>query len=116
MKRPTNDSTLSPAQFTEALAEIGWKQIDFARKTGLSAAAVSRWATGQDTVPLWVTAHIDLLRELADLHARFLVPVKPNKPTPAAPDDEVPNQPPTSTNDLDALVAKVNAAAKPPTD
>ncbi len=111
MKRPTNDSTLSPAQFTEALAEIGWKQIDFARKTGLSAAAVSRWSTGQDTVPLWVTAHIELLLELADLHARFLVPVKPTKPTPAAPDDEVANHHPTGTNDLDTLAARMNAAA-----
>lgn len=114
MKRPTDTTTLTADQFNQALQELGWRQVDFARKTGVTSGAVNRWATGKDVAPLWATAYLGMAQDLAQLHAKYLSPVKPTKPTPAAPDDEVANHHPTGTADLDTMVARVNAAAKPP--
>ena len=72
MKRPTDDRTLTPEQFTDALAALGWKQTDFARRTGLSVAAVNRWATGQTPAPLWAAAYLEAMQDLAALHRKYL--------------------------------------------
>lgn len=74
MKRPTDSTTLTPEQFIAALAALGWKQTDFARKTGVTAGAVSRWATGRDTPPLWATAYLGAMQDLKALHTKYLDP------------------------------------------
>lgn len=76
MKRPTDSTTLSPEQFLTALAALGWKQTDFARKTGVTAGAVNRWATGKDPAPLWATAYLGAMQDLAMLHRKYLAPGK----------------------------------------
>lgn len=68
---------MTPEQFAAALAELGWKQSDFARRTGMSAAAVSRWANGDPPIPLWVGEYLGALRELAAMHARYIRPTGP---------------------------------------
>ena len=116
MKRPTDTTTLTTDQFNQALQELGWRQVDFARKTGVTSGAVNRWATGKDVAPLWATAYLGMAQDLAQLHAKYLSPVKAPKPTPTPDDDEVANHHPTGTTDLVELVARVNAAPQPPTD
>jgi len=76
MKRPTNTDTLTPEQLLAALAALGWKQTDFARKTGVTAGAVNRWATGQAPAPLWATAYLEAMQDLAALHRKYLAPTK----------------------------------------
>ncbi|MBN9407227.1 MAG: helix-turn-helix transcriptional regulator [Burkholderiales bacterium] len=75
MKRTTSDASLSPEQFTRALDALGWKQTDFARRTGLSLSAVNRWATGQAPAPLWAAAYLGAMLDLASLHAKYLAPL-----------------------------------------
>lgn len=66
--------TLSPQQFREALAGLGWKQADFVRRVGCATNTASRWAQGRTPIPAWVTAHLALLSEIQRLHARFVQP------------------------------------------
>lgn len=80
MKRKTDHRTLTHEQFVKALAALGWKQTDFVRRTGLTTGTVSRWATGQVTIPLWAGEYLSALRELAALHARYVKPLTAEKP------------------------------------
>jgi transcriptional regulator with XRE-family HTH domain len=79
MKRITDHRTLTGEQFAQALAALGWKQTDFVRRTGLTTGTVSRWATGQVAVPLWVGEYLGALQELAALHARYVKSTKASK-------------------------------------
>lgn len=80
-KRLTDERTLTAEQFGAALAALKWKQSDFARRTGMSADAVSTWATGRVAVPLWVGEYLGTLLDLAALHERYLAPMKAQAPT-----------------------------------
>ncbi len=112
MKRPTDTTTLTAEQFNQALADLGWRQVDFARKTGVTSGAVNRWSTGKDVAPLWATAYLEMCQDLAQLHAKYLSPVKATRRT--AEDDAVIDSPTTGTADLDAMVGRLNSAVKPP--
>lgn len=76
MKRKTDHRTMQPEQFAQALTELGWKQTDFVRRTGLTKGTVSRWATGQVPIPLWAGEYLGALQELAAVHARYVKPLK----------------------------------------
>jgi len=114
MKRPTDSNTLTPEQFLAALAALGWKQTDFARRTGVTAGAVNRWATGQAPAPLWATAYLGAMQDMAMLHAKYLSPLKATRRGELF--DEASDQDTdlatTSTADLDAMAARVNTTAK----
>jgi len=112
MKRPTDTTTLTADEFNQALRDLGWRQVDFARKTGVTPGAVNRWATGRDTAPLWATAYLGMAQDLAQLHSKYLAPVKAARRGDLLDDDN--DTTATGTADLDALAARVNAAAKPP--
>ncbi len=112
MKRPTDSNTLTPEQFLAALAALGWKQTDFARKTGVTAGAVNRWATGQAPAPLWATAYLDAMQDMAMLHAKYLSPVKATRRGDMFEDASDQDAATTGTADLDAMAARVNTTAK----
>lgn len=90
MKRPTDTRTLSPDEFCEALAAIGWKQTEFARRTGVTQATVNAWANGRAPAPLWASAYLEAMLDLTMLHRKYLVPL----PRPAAADDDPPSPAP----------------------
>ncbi len=83
MKRTVNPATLSPQQLTDALAALGWKQTDFARCTGVTPAAVSAWATGKAPAPLWATAYLGAMLDLAALHHKYLAPLPAHDEAPS---------------------------------
>lgn len=89
MRRTPTDTTLNPDEFTSALVALGWKQTDFAKRTGLSLSAVNRWATGQAPAPLWATAYLGAMLDLAALHSKYLAPLQSSKGAgaPASTDD-----------------------------
>jgi transcriptional regulator with XRE-family HTH domain len=84
MKRPINADTLSPEQLADALAQLGWKQTDFAHRTGVTAATVSTWTTGKAPAPLWATAYLEAMLDLAMLHRKYLAPRPSPRPAPGA--------------------------------
>ena len=73
MQQINGKATMSPDEFTAALAAVGWKQSDFCRKAGVSKQTPSRWANGLTPVPDWVPAYLGLLLDLQRLHAKYLL-------------------------------------------
>ena len=37
---------MTPEEFTQALAALGWKQTDFCRMAGVNKSTPSRWVAG----------------------------------------------------------------------
>ena len=72
MKRTTSELTMTPEQFTQALEALGWRQIDFSARLGVSVISVSRWQNGVIPAPLWVSEYLSLALELKRLHERFI--------------------------------------------
>jgi transcriptional regulator with XRE-family HTH domain len=62
-------------QFLQALAQLGWKQSDFCRKTGLTAQTPSRWVNGHGSIPAWVDHFLGAMLDLAALHRKYLAPL-----------------------------------------
>lgn len=83
MKRNVDDRNLSPEQFCALLAQLGWKQSDFSRRTGLTPQTVARWATGKAPLPLWAGEYLGALCDLQTLHTKYLAPTRA-KPDPLA--------------------------------
>jgi transcriptional regulator with XRE-family HTH domain len=67
---------MTPQQFTDALDYLGWKQSDFCRKAGVSKNTPSRWVNGETPIPAWVAAYLGAMKDLADLHAKYVAPAK----------------------------------------
>lgn len=74
MKRPTAYPGMTADQFKDALARLGWSQVDFAERAGLTPTTVSRWATGNVPPPPWAAAWLETLLDLAALHNKHLKP------------------------------------------
>ena len=72
MRTPITDDTMSPEQFTAALAVLGWKQSDFCRKAGVTKQTPSRWATGHTPIPAWVPAYMGAMQDLKRLHRQYI--------------------------------------------
>lgn len=68
------DQDMTPQEFTDALAVLGWKQSDFCRKTGVSKDTPSRWASGKTPIPAWAPAYLGAMLDLAALHAKYIAP------------------------------------------
>jgi hypothetical protein len=64
-------------EFDTALAALGWKVSDFCRATGLHRNTPSRWRTEGVPIPEWVQKHMQLLLDVQQLHASYLVPPGP---------------------------------------
>lgn len=76
---------MTPDQFDQALAELGWKAIDFTRKAGLVPNTAWRWRKGLTPIPAWVGEYLGAMLEIQRLHARF---VAIQRPAPGADDGE----------------------------
>lgn len=67
---------MTPDEFAAALAALGWKQSDFCRKTGVTPNTPSRWMTDKTPIPLWVSAYLEAMQDLAALHAKYIAPAR----------------------------------------
>lgn len=47
-------------EFKAAMAEIGWKQATFSRRTGTNRVTISRWIS-ENTVPPWAAEYLRCL-------------------------------------------------------
>jgi len=57
-------------EMKQALAALGWKQADLARKMGAHRNTVSGWAA--DGAPLWVSEYLGALLGIKGLHDAFV--------------------------------------------
>jgi transcriptional regulator with XRE-family HTH domain len=67
-------------ELKESLDALGWKQVDLARKLGMTAGAISRWATGEP-IPVWLAEYLRVMQEIDRLHKLYVRPPKPVKET-----------------------------------
>lgn len=82
LQQRTKNRRMTADEFKESLAKIGWKQSEFARRTGLTPATVSRWARGEVEIPKWVAHHLQLL---LDVRRMWFAYVFQDDPAPIAP-------------------------------
>ena len=61
-------------QFAADLAALGWRQVEFAERTGTSPSTVNRWISGHLPVPPWAAAHLRLLLAAAEFHRLHVAP------------------------------------------
>jgi hypothetical protein len=66
------ESAMTPEQFVNSLAALGWKQSDFCRKTDLSKQTPSRWVTGLVPIPAWVAAYLSAMLDIKQLHSKYV--------------------------------------------
>jgi hypothetical protein len=64
---------MTPEEFDASLDELGWKAVDFTRKTGLVPNTAWRWRKGLTPIPAWVPEYLGAMLEIQRLHKRFVV-------------------------------------------
>jgi hypothetical protein len=67
---------MTPEEFTAALAQLGWKQTDFARMTDTDKNTPNRWVKGHVSIPGWVPHYLEMALRIRQLAAL----VEPQKP------------------------------------
>lgn len=80
--KPTTD-TMSGEQLGEALRLLRWRQVDFARRCGVTPTSVNAWVNGRAPVPQWALAVVSMALDIRALSDKHLAPV-PAEPAPAA--------------------------------
>lgn len=78
MKRPAHLEPMTPEQFQAHLDALGWRQADFAERTGMTRATINKWATGRAPVAPWAGAYLGALCDLAALRDKYLMPIRPH--------------------------------------
>ncbi len=76
MNNQAVDNTMSPEEFTAALAALNWRQSDFCRKTDVGAHTPSRWVAGKTQIPKWVRAYLGMALEIQRLHDTYVRPTR----------------------------------------
>lgn len=82
---PTTATTMTGEEFSQALADLGWRQVEFAARTGTSPDTINRWANGRQPIPAWAAAHLRLLLAADQFHRQHVAPW-PRTRRPAAAD------------------------------
>jgi DNA-binding transcriptional regulator YiaG len=72
MTEPTH---MTADEFLKGLAELGWRQVEFAARAGVTKDTVNRWAHGRLAVPPWAAAHLRLLIAAKQFHAAHVAPL-----------------------------------------
>lgn len=71
---------MTPDEFLQALAALGWKQSDFCRRLDLDKNTPSRWTTGRTAIPRWVPEYLRAMLAIRRLHAEFVDVLPPDVP------------------------------------
>ena len=66
--------TMTGDEFAQGLKLLGWRQVEFADRTGVAASTVNRWISGYLDVPPWAAAHLRLLLAAAEFHRLHIAP------------------------------------------
>ncbi len=61
-------------ELRQLLADLGWKQVDLARKLGIHRNTVSAWIA--DKPPKWAAEYVHLLAIIGAIHQNFVLPPK----------------------------------------
>lgn len=71
----TDIQNMTGAEFLQSLNDLGWRQVDFAARTGVAPDSVNRWIHGRQPVPTWAAAHLRLLLAADQFHRTHVAPL-----------------------------------------
>ena len=74
MTDTTTPNDMTGDEFAKGLELLGWRQVEFANKTGIGAVTVNRWINGYLDVPAWAAAHLRLLLAGKQFYAEHIAP------------------------------------------
>jgi transcriptional regulator with XRE-family HTH domain len=83
---PTSPTTMTGDEFAQGLKLLGWRQVEFAERTGVAASTINRWISGYLDVPVWAQRHVELLLAAAEFHRTYVAPPPRSRRKPAAAD------------------------------
>ena len=69
-----NTTTMTGAEFAQKLELLGWRQVEFAARTGMTPDSVNRWIHDRQPIPAWASAHIALLLAGKQFYADHIAP------------------------------------------
>ena len=82
----TDTPDMTGDEFAAGLAALGWRQVEFANRTGVSPVTVNRWISGHLPVPTWAQRHLALLVAADQVHRLHVAPTPRTRRKPAAGD------------------------------
>ena len=82
----TDTPDMTGDEFAAGLAALGWRQVEFANRTGVSPVTVNRWISGHLPVPTWAQRHLALLVAAGQFHRLHVAPTPRTRRKPAADD------------------------------
>lgn len=74
METMTETTDMTGDQFAQGLELLGWRQVEFAAKTGVAPDTVNRWIHDRQPIPAWAAAHLRLLLAAAEFHRLHVAP------------------------------------------
>ena len=74
METMTETTNMTGDQFAQGLELLGWRQVEFAAKTGVAPDTVNRWIHDRQPIPAWAAAHLRLLLAAAEFHRLHVAP------------------------------------------
>lgn len=87
MEAMTDTTDMTGDEFAQGLKDLGWRQVEFADRTGTSPSTVNRWISGFLPVPTWASAHLRLLVAGKEFYAAHIAP-PPRSRRKSAADDQ----------------------------
>ena len=66
--------TMTGDEFAAGLAALGWRQVEFAAKTGVAPDTVNRWIHDRQPIPTWAAAHLRLLLAGKEFYNAHIAP------------------------------------------
>lgn len=63
---------MTPEQLSQALAQLGMTQADYARLIDVSQKTVWMWVSGRTPVPKLASEHLNLLLAVSHLHSQAM--------------------------------------------
>ncbi len=70
----TETTDMTGDQFAQGLELLGWRQVEFAARTGVAPDTVNRWIHDRQPIPAWAAAHLRLLLAAAEFHRAHVAP------------------------------------------
>lgn len=74
MEPMTIPPDMTGEQFAQGLELLGWRQVEFAAKTGVAPDTVNRWIHDRQPVPAWAAAHLRLLLAGRQFYTEHVAP------------------------------------------
>lgn len=74
MEPMTDTHDMTGDEFARGLELLGWRQVEFANRTGVAPDTVNRWIHDRQPVPAWAAAFLRILLDAAEFSRAHVEP------------------------------------------